>query len=119
MIEEDLENRDWEAAQEKIFQFMQDNKRVFKNMFKIEGQDSFFRFLYAHNLKSLRENYMKIKKIENLTVCEIYMMEFYISGTVHLIEQWITKDTELSPNEMAKLILSGMPDILRNVLMNT
>jgi len=118
LIAEDLKNRDWASALEKILQFMLDNKSAFVNMFKIEGQDSFYKFLYAHNLKLLRETYLEIKAAKNVTLYETCMMELYTSGMVHLQEKWVTSEIPISPAEMANIILNGMPALLKTVMMD-
>jgi len=114
MVEGDLMIRDWAAVHENILRLMLDNKTAFENMFIIEGQDSFFKFLYASNLRMLRENYMRIKEISKLTLYETHLMELYIAGMVWLEQQWVQRGMDLPPKEMARIITGGMPTIIKS-----
>jgi len=117
LAEKDLNNRDWLAALEKILQFMFDNRKAFENMFKVEGQDAFYKALYANNLHMLREHYMKIKGITKLTPYEAHLLEFYITGMTNYEKQWVRGEIDLSPKEVAQIISDGMPDVIKSVLM--
>lgn len=115
ITEEDLRNRNWTAATEKILKLMVNNKSAFENMFKVGGQDSFSKALYANNLHLLREAYMRIREIKELSRHETRLMELYISGMVFLEKQWVRRNLDQSPEEMALIIMDAMPEKIKKV----
>jgi len=119
IVEKEIEDGDWAAAIEKSLQFIFENKKVFENLFKNEGPDSFSKYLYADFLRKLRENYMKLKGIRKLTLYEDYTIKLYISGMVHCEAEWAKSGMNLPPNELTQIIMDAMPDPIKSVIIKT
>lgn len=119
IVKNEIEGGNWAAAIEKSLQFIYNNKKVFENLFKSEGPDSFSKYLYADFLRKLKENYMKFKGIGKLTLYEDYIIKLYISGIVHCEEEWVKNGMNLSPNELTQIIMDAMPDTIKNVVAKT
>jgi len=117
IVKEEIEKGDWATAIEKSLKFILDNKKVFENLFKMEGQGSFSKYLYADFLHKLRESYMRLKGIRELTLYEDYIIKMYISGMVHCEEEWVNSGMNLPPDELAHIIIDAIPDVLKSVLL--
>lgn len=107
----------WETITLKIMQFEYDNKELFTNIFKLQGQDAFCTFLYNYKLDLQKKAYMKSKGIANLTTYETYIIELYCSGVICCEKRWVDNGMDIPPNQMTQLFIDAISELIKEPLL--
>lgn len=99
-----------------FFQKMTMNQSYYKIISNYDTQNNFSKNQY----ETVRNFYFKyvLNKHgqEKLTTPVINAIYFFSSGYVDLIERWINNDMRETPEELAEILLSCMPNALKELL---
>lgn len=89
---------------EKILEYITENKFMFQILLNKEASSSFEKRMMDLTRSFMMKNWL-MKNELNRSETE-YLSSFVISGSIHVIKDWIENDMDQSPNEMALMINS-------------
>ncbi|REJ07517.1 TetR/AcrR family transcriptional regulator [Halobacillus trueperi] len=87
---------------EKILEYVIENKLMFQTLLNKEAAPTFEKRMMDLTRGFMRNNWMD-EHMPNKHESE-YLSSFVISGAIHVIKDWIEKDMDQSPREMAVMI---------------
>ncbi len=80
------------------------------------GHDSFIRYMTEINFDALKKHIVTVSGKENLTAKEELLIRAYCLGTVCLTCEWILGKHDATPEEIADLYESSLPEPLKQYL---
>ena len=96
-----------------VLEFMKKNQRFFMNAFKSKGQNSCEEVHCNYSRKFCESAYRAAKGTLALTPEENMYFEFNTAGGFAVLKKWVDGGMKESPEMIAKLIYSCMPEALR------
>lgn len=92
---------------------LEKNKALYANAFQSASQKEFQRmirdFFYSSYQWQLEYHLSRV-----LTEEEKFALRSYCIGSMELICEWVSRDTNISPQKMAELLEVSMPEIIHN-----
>lgn len=115
-IFKNVNNIGWLDTTYLVIEFVYINKAYFQNVFKIEGQNSFYNFLLDYTIQFCKDIYIKNKGSETLSFEEVSSIEFYCYGSIDFARKWVCNGMLQSPKELADLFYKCTPIHIRQYL---
>ena len=84
----------------KIYDFMEKNKKFFKNILKNNREDFFSDFLYKYVLDAYYQNYKNFVKITTITDEAKFKMAAMANLSVFWFKKWIEEDCSIPAETM-------------------
>lgn len=107
----------WVDTLRNLLGFIEENRAYFKNAFKIQGQNSFESFLIQYSIDFCRQNCLHGKNGEPLNALEDIALRAYVAGAVYLIKEWLKGNLTYPAEELAPIINSLIPAVVRPYMM--
>lgn len=112
-IFKNADNLSWFDTTYLIIEFLNKHETFFKNIFKTEGQNSFFNFLSEYTVLFCKNTYIRNKGSEDLSFEESAAIELYCYGSVAITKKWVCSGMPQSPKELAELFDKCIPAHIR------
>lgn len=96
-----------------VLEFMKRNQKFFMNAFKSKGQNSCEEVHCSFSYKFCESVYKAAKGTLTLTPEEHMCLEFNTAGGFAILKKWVEGGMKESPEMIAKLLYSCMPETLR------
>jgi len=98
-----------------VFSFMMEHQRFFKNVFDVEGQDSFWDFLRRYSTDFMTRVYLQDNNRTELKEAEKLSLLFIVEGSLAVCKQIILENTDMTPEALSKLMDELIPGKYRNL----
>jgi len=109
-IDENFNGHNWKEIAEKLLIFMTTKLSFFENVKDTDGQDSFWEFLRKYSYDFYSGVKMRNENRDFLTEREKLTIISHVDGSVTLLKMYIEKKISMSPDELAELICSTIPE---------
>jgi AcrR family transcriptional regulator len=106
----------WSECNVEIFRFMSHNQPFFRKTLDIGGPDSFWEFLYNYSYEYSKRCFLKFSNQKDLAVEDQLGIEFYVSGSIFIMKQWIRNGSKIEPDKMAEWSYKLIPDKFKQSL---
>lgn len=90
-------------------EFFKSKSSFFMKAIKVEGQNSFREFFYEYSLNSGIETIKSLTHKDALDEEMRFILVFFASGMLGMIETWILEGMKVSPELLAKKMCDTMP----------
>jgi probable dihydroxyacetone kinase regulator len=111
-----FEQGNWKLLLEKIFVFFYTNRDYFEKASKVEGNNSFWNFLYDYSYAFYQGVYLSHSTSDTLTPKERIALEYNCYGSVAIVKKWIENGLVESPHDMAEWTYELISDMFRQYL---
>ena len=108
--------KSWKDATAEIVGFLHANRQFYVNAFKTEGANSCFDFLYTQSVSFVSRRYLEESGKPALTPTEKAAVYFYCAGQLQVVKRWVKGDFKCSPEEIAEILWTITPEILKEKL---
>lgn len=83
------EDQIWHDFTQSVYQFIYDNKQYFSKLLSKQEDSSFRDFFHNFSFRYSENAYLKKVNRTELTEKEKVELEFYIAGSVFVVEEWV------------------------------
>lgn len=109
------DGNNWSEILAGIFDFAKEHESFFNNVYKTEGDDSFWHFLHRYSYDFYKSVLMQNTGRETLTEEEHFIIVGICHGGINIFKEYIKADSKLSSKEMGELICRIIPEEYRCV----
>ncbi len=113
---EKVHNGNWKEMLYLIYQFLYENHIYFEKASKVQGDNSFWSFLYDYAYNFYKNIYLKNTNYKSLPNEARITLEFTCMGANYIVKQWLENGRIESVSEMAELTFKLIPDMYRKYL---
>ena len=99
-----------------IFDFAREHESFFNNVYKTEGEDSFWKFLHRYSYDFYKSVITRNTGRETISEEEHYIIVGICHGGINIFKEYIKKDSRLTSKEMGELICRIIPEEYRAVV---
>ena len=113
----DFETYTWEDATRDTNRVIREKYTYYREAIKDKGQNSLLTFA----LPKMQEEFLKVIRRRNPEFSPdehfLFVLQFFISGYISSITSWILGKCSISPEDLAKDLISCMPVLIQDVLL--
>ncbi len=99
-----------------LYTTLQEHRQFFYHAFASEGQNSLRDCIYETMMEGLA-SLLSAHGFSSENIHNRYIIEAYVSGTLHITYTWMLNGAKESVEEMLKLVYTLMPEDIRTIIM--
>lgn len=111
-----IDHEPWNKVLSRIMDHMKENKVFYFRAISVEGQNSFFEYLFESIQNSCIRLIKKNLNMNTLSYETLFTIDFYCYGSVNMVKQWAESGMKESTKLFATNICHNMPEDLKKLI---